>query len=364
LNHPFNLQPIGTGPFKLDEVNVQIARLSVNPFYTGSKSHLDGLELRFFASHQDIINAYEAGEVQGISAIPPHILPAVQHLESLNLYTARLSGYNIIYLNLHAPHSAPVFQEVEVRQALLYGLNRQAIIDDALAGQGLVANSPILPWSWAYNPEQPTITFDPVQATNLLKASGWIDTDGDGIRDKEGRPLAFSLLTSDDPTKIKVAEVIRDQWQQIGLLATIEVVEVGLSERLTQHDFQAALAEVLLAGDPDPYPFWHQTQIVGGQNYAGWDHTKASMLLETARTITGKGRRNDYYFEFQQIFAEEVPSLILFHPVYTYGVSQEVFEVQLAPMTNSGDRFITAGDWYMLTRQVIQTDAYLQQINP
>ncbi|HXV99040.1 MAG TPA: ABC transporter substrate-binding protein, partial [Anaerolineae bacterium] len=198
--------------------------------------------------------------------------------------------------------------------------------------------------------------FDPITATALLAESGWLDQNGDGIREKEGIPFAFTLLSSDDPDKIKVAEVVSQQWQQVGISATLEIVGAGLGERLIQHNFQAALAEILLAGDPDPYPFWHQTQIEGGQNYAGWNHGDASMLLETARTMTDKGRRNDLYFEFQRIFAEEVPSLILFHPVYTYGVSQDIHNVQLMPMINASDRFNTVSQWYILTRQVIYSE--------
>ena len=364
LNHRFNLQPVGTGPFKLDEVNAEFARLSVNPFYRGTKPRLAGLELRFFPSYQDTITAYQSGEIQGLSSIPPQAIPAVESLEALNLFSARLSGYNIIYLNLKLPDAAPFFQEVEVRRALLQGLDRQAMINDALNGQGLVANGPILPWSWAYNPDQPTSEFARDQAVALLEAAGWVDTNGDGIREKDGLPLAFSLLSSNDPAQVKVAEAVREQWLELGIGVTVEVVGAGLGERLLQHDFQAALAEVLLAGDPDPYPFWHQTQIGGGQNYPGWDHTEASMLLETARTLTDQGRRNDYYFEFQRIFAEEVPSLVLFYPIYTYGVSQDIFDVQLAPMTNPADRFRTVSDWYMLTRQVIYSQPYLQEPDP
>lgn len=362
LNHPFNLQPVGTGPFKLDEINAQFARLSTNPFYHGPKPRLNGLELRFYSNQQAVLSAYQAGNIQGIATVPPQMLPAVRQMESLNLYTTRLSGYNLIYLNLQAPEQAPFFQEAAVRKALLHGLNRQAIIDHALNGQAIIANGPILPWSWAYNPEQPTTDFDLALANQLLDESGWIDTDGDGIRDKDGQLLTFSLLSSDDPANIKVAETVRDQWLQLGVSTLIEVVGTGLDDRLAQRDFQAALAEVLLTGDPDPYPFWHQTQITGGQNYAGWDNTKASMLLEEARTITNRGQRNDAYFEFQRIFVEEVPSLILFHPVYTYGVSKDVLDVQITPVTNPSDRFRTITDWYLLTRRVINTDARLQEI--
>ncbi len=364
LNHPFNLQPVGTGPFILEEVNTQFARLAVNPLYREEKPRLAGLELRFYPNHQSVINAYKAGKIQGVSNVSPHSLPLVQNTESLDLYSTRLSGYDIIYLNLQAPDVAPFFQEIAVRQALLYGLNRQAIIDHALHGQGIIAKGPILPWSWAYNPEQPTITFDPIRANDLLNESGWVDQNGDGIRDKDGRPLAFSLLSSDDPTKIRLAETIRDQWQQIGVSATVEVVGAGLNTRLVEHNFQAVLAEVLLAGDPDPYPFWHQTQIEGGQNYAGWDNIEASKLLESARTISDKGLRNDYYFGFQRIFAEEVPSLVLFHPIYMYGVNRDIFDVQLTPMTNPSDRFKTVANWYMLTRQAIYNQTQFQDTAP
>jgi peptide/nickel transport system substrate-binding protein len=120
------------------------------------------------------------------------------------------------------------------------------------------------------------------------------------------------------------------------------------------------LAELVLTGDPDPYPFWHQSQIQNGQNFAGWSNDEASMLLEQARTITDQGRRNDAYFEFQRIFAEEIPSLILFYPVYTYGVSREIYDVQLGPLTNPSDRFRSVANWYVLTRRVIDSGIQLQ----
>lgn len=360
LSHPFNLAPIGTGPFMLDEVNTEFARLSVNPFYAGPKPRLAQLELRFYASYPETITAYRAGKAQGIAYIPPQSIPQLREIESLSLYTARLSAYDIIYLNL----TLPLFEDSETRQALLVALDRQAIIDGALNGQAIVAAGPIHPWSWAYNPNQPDHPFDPEQAKSLLDQAGWVDTDGDGLRERAGQPLAFTLLCGDDPNRIAVARAISRQWRQFGLDVDVEIVGAGLSQRLARRDYQAALVQMYIAGDPDPYPLWHQSQIEAGQNYGGWDHERASILLESARQITNKGQRNDYYFEFQQIFAEETPALILFYPVYTYGVSREVHNVQLAPMTNPRDRFRTLPEWYVLTRRVIYKDTQYQEIAP
>jgi peptide/nickel transport system substrate-binding protein len=88
------------------------------------------------------------------------------------------------------------------------------------------------------------------------------------------------------------------------------------------------------------------------------------MALESARAITDRGRRNDDYFEFQRIFAQEVPSLILFYPVYTYGVSQEIYNVQLAPLANPRDRFNTITNWYMVTREVIYSHSQFPELKP
>ena len=364
LNHPFNVKPIGTGPFKLSDVNAQFARLLSNPLYVEKKPRLAQIALRFYNSFEDTLTAYEKGEIQGIASIPPAHIAEVQQLETLSLYTSILSGYYIVYLNLQAPNSAPYFQEVEVRRALSQALDRESIINEALNGQGLVANGPILPRSWAYDPNQMKTEFSPDAAKALLEQSGWVDTNGDGIREKEGVPLAFNLLVGDDPSKIAVAEALSEQWQQIGVSATVKATEQGLGENLVKHNYQAALAEVLLAGDPDPYPFWHQTQIDDGQNYSGWDNTDASVLLEEARTLQDQGRRNDYYFEFQRIFADEVPSLVLFHPAYTYGVDEEVLGVQLPALSNPSDRFRTVTNWYTLTREVIYSGSQFEDVKP
>ena len=146
LNHPFNLHPVGTGPFKLDSITTQAAHLSANPFYTRATPQLGGLELRFYPAYQDMINAYETGQIQGLSQVTPNQLPWAQNLESLNLYTARLSGYDIIYFNLQAPDTAPFFQNKAVRQALLAALGKQAMINHAHHVPGWTANGPRLSW--------------------------------------------------------------------------------------------------------------------------------------------------------------------------------------------------------------------------
>ncbi|GAB4538675.1 MAG: peptide ABC transporter substrate-binding protein [Anaerolineae bacterium] len=364
--HPFNAHPIGTGPFVLESISTERALLVPNPRYTappGNKDarreqpYLTGIEFRFYPTYERVLTAYRAGEVQGVGYVPPDLLPQAAALGTLNIYSARLSGFQIVYLNLQDREGSPFFQDSRVRRALLLGLDRQALIDDALNGQGIVASGPIRPWSWAYDTQLPSTPYDPEQADALLAEAGWIDTDGDGVRDKNGRPLEFTLLTGDDPTFARMGQAMAGQWARRGIRVQVVSLGAGLSDRLRDRDFQAVLVELLLSGDPDPYPLWHQTQIAGGQNYGGWDNREASEALEQARYLTDREQRKVYYQEFQRVFMEETPALIIAYPAYTYAVDQSVRNIQIGPMISPADRFRSFPDWYINTRRVIVAEA-------
>ncbi len=364
-NHPFNTHPIGTGPFMLTSISVKQATLIPNPrYFRNEHLYLDGVEFRFYPTYEQLLTAYQAGEIMGISYVPPYLFDKAASLTSLSLFSARLSGYHIAYLNLQDPDDSPFFQDARVRRALLYALDRQALIDDALMGQGLVADGPIRSWMWAYDPKVQWPQHNPAQAQALLDQAQWLDTDGDGVRDKNGQPLQFVLLTSDDPVSSVLGEDMAEQWARQGIAVEVETLGAALGNRLRTHDFQAVLVALLLSGDPDPYPMWDQTQIDGGQNYGSWDNRRASEVLEEARRVTDRDQRGEYYSEFQRVFAEEMPALIIAYPVYTYAVDQAVHLVQIGPLVSPSDRFRNIADWYMNTRRVIMAEARHQTPAP
>jgi peptide/nickel transport system substrate-binding protein len=378
--HTFNLNPIGTGIYQLSEIVTDTGRishviLSANPFYFDHRPLITRLQFKFFPSYQAAYQAYLDDEVQGVGRIASENLGDARTNPDLQLFTSALPKYSLIYLN-HNSETAPFLAEPEVRQALLYAIDRQALVDEVLGGQAIVAHSPVLPESWAYDPAVPTYEYDPDRAATLLEEAGWrtpntasrsdIDTTTPvsstvEARVKDGRSLAFTILVPDDPTKLSVAEEIARQWAQVGVQAAIEPVAVGLlSEHLVPRNYEAALVDLdfTLAGDPDPYPFWHQTQTEPpGQNYAGYNDREVSEILEEARLTPGREARTELYRRFQQRFAEDVPALLLFHPVYTYGVDRYVYGVNVGPIVRPGDRFLGIADWYVHWRRVIRSDA-------
>jgi peptide/nickel transport system substrate-binding protein len=181
------------------------------------------------------------------------------------------------------------------------------------------------------------------------------------IRVKDGQPISFTLYTNSDPLHVALANAIATQWLEVGVKATVVPVQVGLvSNYLVPRTYQAALVDVQLPSDPDPYPFWHETQAAApGQNYSQFKDRDVSEVLEQARRAPDLTSRIDLYHKFQELFLDRVPGILIYYPVYTYGVSEKVADVQLGPIAYASDRFRTLSDWYVITRRVIVSSAPL-----
>jgi len=355
----FNLNPVGSGPFQLEEVKIEAETTTAMvlerfPRYYGARPYLDRIQFRFYPSYQTAFNAYEAGEVEGIAGITAEDLPRARDL----LFSAQIAEYGLVFLNL-GRSDLPFFQETEVRQALLYALDRQQIIDSVLKGQATVAHSPLIPGTWAYKNDVPRYEHDPDTANELLDEAGWARQEvDDGVRRKEGRRLAFTLLTSSEPERMGVAQMLAEQWTTVGVTVTVETASpLEVREALEQRNFEAILVHLALPGDPDPYPFWHETQVENGQNYAGFVHRRISEITEQARITVNRERRRELYDEFQEIFAQEVPALLLYVPIYTYGVDERIHDLQIGPLTHPFDRFRTISEWWIVPRRVFVSES-------
>ncbi|MDL1896465.1 peptide ABC transporter substrate-binding protein, partial [Anaerolineae bacterium CFX7] len=339
----FSRQPIGTGPFVLDELAADHAILSPNPRYYGSRPYLGSLQFIFYPDHESLLAAYERGEIEGISQVTPELLERARALPALELQSAQLAGMTLVFFNT----TQPLFQDRTVRQALLYGMDRQKLIDDILQGQGILGSGPILPNSWAYDESIKKYPYDPQRAADLLTQAGWQDTNDDGVRDKNGEPFAFSLVTNtDDPLRARIAQQLADDWKKIGVAVDVELMPAPalVQEALRPRKFDAVLFGVTqLPADPDPYALWHSTQTPdkseAGQNYSGWENPEADDLLQEARRTVDTAQRAELYRQFQMLFMQDVPAAILYYPVYTYGIDQRLHGVQLAPLLDAGDRF-------------------------
>ena len=323
--------------------------LEPNP-HAGPPPLLHRLWVRFYPTPGALLTAFDQGEVDGLGSVEPEAVAGLRARADVRLYAAELPATEWILLNLRLP----LFDRRETRQALLRGLDRAALVQQALYGQAQPADSPLLPSSWAHLPVLDRYAPDLAAAGNLLDAAGW-RLDRNGVRSRSGTPLRFALVyAADNPAMATLAEAIGAAWQSLGVQAQPRAVSRDrlLSDVLAPHAFEAVLIGWRgVANDPDVYQLWHSTEAAGGINFSGWRNDRVDRALEQARQSLKQRERADLYAEFQQVFADEVPGLPLYYPRYTYAVRARVRGVTLPPaLFDPSSRFYSLASWYVDTQ--------------
>ena len=386
--HPFNLAPIGTGPYQLEALtatNGQIdgAQLRVAPVYRQRPEGADGfaLERVVFRTYPDApsaLAAFQRGEVNSVSSIPPELLDEARTTPELSLYTTIAPRVGVLIYNWERD-SVRFVRNPRARLALAHMIDRAALVNRYLHGVAVPADSPLLPTSWAYVPNTPWPAYDPARAQALIETAQLVfepPAEGEGSAEggeppaEEATPaeatpeadattppptetpapptLSLTILTLDDPALVALVEDVAASWAQLGFQTHVEAVDAQtLRARLEAGDFDAALVEFSFEpyADPDPYVFWHQGQYKVGQNFGGMDDRRISEMLELARRDPVGVNRATHYRVFQRLFAERAPALVLYYPLYIYGADARLQGVQLGFLSTPSDRFRHIHDW-------------------
>lgn len=357
IDHPYNLAPVGTGPFRFQRLLVEddeIVGVVLEAFnaYFLDRPYLDEFIFRYYSTPDEALAAYRSGEVEGLGDVPTSILNEVLAEDGLAIYTARQPLLTMIYLNLDNPQVG-FLQNPDFRRALMTSLNRNLMIERAFQGQAIPANGPILPSTWAYYADLETVSFDPVQAKALFESTGvTFDDENEIFLSESDLPIALTLLHPATPEHAIIAELIQSDWEALGIDVTLESKPYeDVLKDLESRSYETALVDINLtrSPDPDPYPFWGQAQITSGQNYAEWDNRSASEFLEQARMTVDLGERERLYRNFQVLFMRELPSLPLFYPAYTYAISNDINGIRFGPIFEPADRFTNVHSWYILS---------------
>jgi peptide/nickel transport system substrate-binding protein len=365
IDSQFNLQPIGSGPFRFEQFlgeGAQITGVVLTAFedYFNDPAFIEQFTFKYYPDPESALAAYQSGDVLGISQVTNDILPQALQEPNLNMHSGQVPQLSIIFLNLDNSR-VQFFQDLDIRRALLMGIDRQRIINQLNDGQAIFAHGPIFPGSWAYFDGIEKIEYDPEAAIQILRAAGYsIPASGSPVRtNEEGQSLSFELLYPSGSKYEQIAQTIADDWLQLGIEANLQ--EVNPDELVTTHldprDYDAALVDINLTNspDPDPYPFWDQAQITGGQNYSKWNDRQASEYLEEARIELDRTERTRLYNNFQVRFASELPALPLFYPIYNYGIDQRINGVTIGSLYEASDRFADVTKWFLIAERSLDT---------
>ncbi|HII91675.1 MAG TPA: ABC transporter substrate-binding protein [Methanosarcina sp.] len=306
------VKPVGTGPYKFESFDEQTRILTVvkNENWWGGKVGLDKLILKGIPDPNTRAMAIENGEIDFTVDVPYSETDRVDAIDGINVEKYKTPRVYKLDLNLkHEP-----LEDVKVRQAISYAINRSDIAENVLYNVGEAAAGPFLPTMvWANKSLKP-YSQNLEKANELLTAAGWVDTDGDGIRDKDGKPLKLNLMTyAARPGLPPMAEAMAAQLREAGIGIETEVMEMGsIDDRREKGNWDLYLAAYNIAMVPDPEYIltnWYMTN--GTDNTPGYSNPKVDSLITEARKITDPNERYKKFNEVEAIVYDEQPMIIV-----------------------------------------------------
>lgn len=314
----FSRQPVGTGPYKMKTWRSgEILVLEAFDGYFEGRPNIDKVVFKIIPDSATSFLELQTENLDGAT------LTALQYARQMdtrffkeNYQRYEWPGSTYTYLGYNLEH--PFFADKRVRKAIGMAIPKDEIIKTALLGRGLVATGPYLPDSWAHDQAVKPTFYDVEKAKKRLSETGWVDSDKDGILDKNGEKFSISLLTNqgNDVRKL-VCEIVQSRLKQIGIEVKIQMVEssVFLKEFIHKKRFEMVILAWSTGLDPDLYDVFHSSRTAPGQfNFVSYKNTEVDRLLEEGRRVFPEEQRAMIYKKIHHIIAEDEPYTFLYVP--------------------------------------------------
>ncbi len=305
----YRTAPIGTGPYKLKEWRpAEFTELEAFDDHFRGRPYIDILRQDVVPEPSVRYIALQSGQAD--SAVWPLLVEDSIALEQdPNFIVYRTLANSIKHFPLN--NSLPQLAEKEVRQAMMYALDRQRIIDDLWNGAAQISHSNLTPASPYHRADLKRYEYDPEKAKAMLDAAGWVVGD-DGIREKDGMKLSFTCTTiTGDQARRPIAELAQQLFKEVGIdmqLAEAPVASILQGMREGTMDCSLFNWTYGSAVEPDPFSTLHSE---GGNNFAQYRNPRMDELIEEGLKRVKFEDRKPIYDEIQEIFVEDVPVLYL-----------------------------------------------------
>jgi peptide/nickel transport system substrate-binding protein len=303
----FGEAPVGTGPFRFARwgQNEQV-ELEAFPGYFGGSPRITRLRLRIIPDATIRFLELKKGNIDLLlGSLPPEIVPLVDSLPGVQTATGPSSNYTYLGFNLRDP----ILADVTVRQAIAHALDRKGLIAHLLRGHATAATGLLFPHHWAYEPQVVTFPFDPERARRLLDEAGY------PVR-KGGERFALTFKVTTGELSRAIAEAIQFQLAQVGIRIEIRSYEWGtFYADIKSGNFQLYVLTWVGIADPDYYQYvFHSDSLPPvGANRGYYRNAEVDRLLLRGRQTSDAGGRKATYGRIQQILAEELPYISLWH---------------------------------------------------
>ena len=315
---------VGSGPFVIDDVQQgKFVEMSANADYFGGRPKIDSLLFQIYTSEDAMVQDYKAGALDLGIFLAPTSLRAVADVSGTETLASPTVGFTMLGINCWtAPESKgnPLLQDVDIRRAIARAIDKERIVETAMSGAATAGTSVLSPamgdWHWA-PPADQTVAYDPEAAEAILDEAGYIDRDGDGIReDADGKALDFTLnALSDYPNDISAAKMIVPNLEAVGIKVRLEIMaEAAFSDRLYGNE-GVDLYVWAWGGDLDPgyqLSAFITDQILWNNDSCYSNPEYDALYVEQSTTID-RAQRVDVVQRMEQILYDESPYVLLWY---------------------------------------------------
>ncbi|MBN1956034.1 MAG: ABC transporter substrate-binding protein [Anaerolineae bacterium] len=324
----YQLHQVGTGPYIFAEyVPGDHLLLRRNPdyawgpeIYANETAQVEEIEFRFFVDPATRSPALETGEVQVMGEIPPQDASRLSESDDFAIVPAAVPGVSLmLFMNT----ARPPLDDVLVRQALLYGTDRQAIVTAIFADTSPVAYGPLAAATLGYEPAvQGMYPYNAERAADLLERAGWSDSDGDGIRDREGEPLVLDLYLMSWGYMPEIGQMAAAQWRAIGVDTVSQVVSYPEALSIASEGTHHLIPFTLSGSDPDILrKFFHSQALF---NWSGVNDPEMDFWLEEAAQLGDRQQRVALYSRVQRQVMQQALVIPIRDYVNLNGISRRV----------------------------------------
>jgi len=333
-----NDKAIGSGPFKLKEFKPgQYIWLEANKDYWGGRPYLDEVVFKSYGSDDALYMALKSGKIDmiGYDGCSPLVVDDFKKAKDIKIIDS--PGIALYWLSFNLYKDTPL-QDLNVRKAIMYGINRDKIIDVVYRRYAQKIDSFVYPELPEHNPNLPQYNYEVDLANEILDEGGYIDTDNDGIRNdpETGENLTFEICVPSAWTReIKTVRLIKEQLEDIGVSIIVKVLDEGTYFEFIyapkEEKYEIALAEE----EPGPHADWiwefARSYEAGGEgwNTAYYNNPEFDRILD--KMISETKRKKDLY-RMQKILAEDLPYGFLIRPDIIDPVRTDKLEGYVATM--------------------------------
>mgnify|MGYP001163171392 CR=1 FL=1 len=341
----YRTAPIGTGAYKLKEWRAaEFTELEAFEDHFRGRPNIDIIRLEVVPEPSVRTIALQTGDADA-TVWPLLVEDSLSFAQDPNYVVLKALGNSIKHFPLN--NSLPQLSDKRVRQAMMYGLDRERIVADLWQGAASVAHSNIPPSSFYYDPNLKQYPYDVEQAKALLDEAGWVPG-SDGVRAKDGVRLSFTMTTiTGDQARRPIAEFAQQQLKEIGVeIQLAEAPVASILEGLRNGTLESSIFNWTYnngAIEPDPFSTLHST---GGNNFNQFKNAEMDRLIEEGLQVVDPEERRKYYDQIQAIFVEEVPCLYLQYDEWLNVFSARVKGLPVDPKASTV-WFYRAHEWWL-----------------